>query len=108
MRPSTLLSTLCAKNQLNAALIVVSDNKAVIEAHAENQLEPIFIKEAVFVFIHLGKPQEAFRFLASVEGRIYQESPAYRCSIANLIEYIASLSKDSIERWFLSSNFTVR
>ena len=60
------------------------------------------------MFIQLAKPHQAFAFLESVESRVYQESVAYRESIASLVEHIAMLSKADIERSFLSCNFTAR
>ena len=70
VRSSTLLSALCAKNSFSVALTVVLDGNAIINAHAQNQLES-FIREAVEVFIKLEKPQQAFTFLETVESRIY-------------------------------------
>ena len=56
----------------------------------------------------MSKPTEGFAFLASIEERIYKVSAAYTNGIASLIEHIVGLSKQEIEREFLSMTFTDR
>ena len=56
----------------------------------------------------LSKPAEAFAFLASAESRVYTKSEAYKCGIESLIDHIVGLSKQEIERKFLSITFTER
>lgn len=105
VRVQTLLSKLIWKKEFQGALLVVTDPQSASRAQAENQLEA-FTTSSTRVFIQLKKVTEAFDFLASIESFKECEeqsgSSAYKNSIALLIEYILTLSKQEIERKFLT------
>ena len=104
----SLLKALITKKEFNAALLVVSDPKALGNAIAIGKLEE-FITMSISVFIALGnKTSDAFTFLASIEGSVSQNSVAYEKSIGVLIEHILTRPKREIEQSFLSSNYTMR
>ena len=106
VRVQTLLSKLIWKKEYQGALLVVTDPQSASRALADNQLEE-FTTSSTKVFIQLKKVTEAFDFLASIENlkecrEQQNSSSAYKNSIALLIQHILTLSKNEIERKFLT------
>jgi hypothetical protein len=62
----------------------------------------------VKVFCTYAKLTEGFAFLASVEGRVYIDSLAYRSGVAKLIDLAITLPREAIEQKFLSTILTER
>ena len=80
--------------------------EALSDAHKEGKLEE-FIEMSMQVFTTLGKVEDGFDFLASVEGRVNaQTSQAYRNGIENLVKTITGLPKQQIESALLSQPLT--
>ena len=81
VRAQSLLALLVSQEQYSVALLVISHPSALENAHKENQLED-FVRDAISVYIKLGKVEEAFEFLDSAEHRLYQSSKAFTVAIA--------------------------